>query len=106
MKAINANYNVKVGYWASRNNVQEYKVYVAMIWMFNSDFVNNLRQALGDNPWLAKPTNQNYRTCLLRQEEYLLATNKLEQYSLVDVSNNKWLEMKMIQKTTIMNYLL
>jgi hypothetical protein len=104
MKAINANYNVKVGYWASRNNVQEYKVYVAMIWMFNLDFVNNLRQALGDNPWPAKPTNQNYRTRLLRQVEYLLGMNKIDQYSLVEVSNKKWLEMKMIQKMTIMNY--
>jgi hypothetical protein len=28
MKAIDANYNVRMGYWASRNNVPEYKVYV------------------------------------------------------------------------------
>jgi hypothetical protein len=31
MKAIDANYNVVLGYWASRNNVQEYKVYVIVI---------------------------------------------------------------------------
>jgi hypothetical protein len=42
MKVINANYNVKVGYWASRNNMQEYKMYVTVIWMFDLDFVNNL----------------------------------------------------------------
>jgi len=28
MKVIDANYSVRMGYWASRNNVQEYKVYV------------------------------------------------------------------------------
>jgi hypothetical protein len=42
MKAIDANYNVRVGYWALKNNMQEYKVYVTKIWMFDSDFVNNL----------------------------------------------------------------
>jgi hypothetical protein len=26
MKAIDADYSVKVGYWALRNNVQEYKI--------------------------------------------------------------------------------
>jgi hypothetical protein len=40
MKVINAEYNVKVGYWALRNNIQEYKVYAIMIRMFNLDFVN------------------------------------------------------------------
>jgi hypothetical protein len=66
MKAIDAYYNVRVRYWASRNNVQECKVYVTMIWMFNLDFVNNLQQAPKDNPWLAKPTNHNYKTHSLR----------------------------------------
>ncbi len=37
MKAIDVNYSVRVGYWALRNNVQEYKVYVIVIWMFNLD---------------------------------------------------------------------
>jgi hypothetical protein len=45
-------------------------------------------------------------TYLLHQTKYLLGTNKIDQYSLVEVLNKKWLEMKMIQKTTIMNYLL
>jgi hypothetical protein len=31
MKATDANYSVIVGYWASRNNMQEYKVYVIVI---------------------------------------------------------------------------
>ncbi len=31
MKAIDVDYSVKMGYWASKNNVQEYKVYVTMI---------------------------------------------------------------------------
>jgi hypothetical protein len=42
MKVVTADYNVRVGYWASRNNVEEYKVYVTMIWMFDLDFVNDL----------------------------------------------------------------
>jgi hypothetical protein len=33
MKTIDANYSVKVGYWASKNNVNEYKVYATMIQM-------------------------------------------------------------------------
>jgi len=65
MKMIDANYNVKVGYWALINNVQKNKVYVIVIRMFDSDFVNNLQQILGKNPWLAKLTNHNYKTCLL-----------------------------------------
>jgi hypothetical protein len=85
MKAINADYSVRVGYWASRNNVQEYKVYVVVIRMFNSNFVNTLRQVPRDNPWLAKPTNHNYRTRLLCQVEYLLGMNKVDQYSLVEI---------------------
>jgi hypothetical protein len=32
MKAIDGDYNVRVGYWASRNNLQEYKVYVTIKW--------------------------------------------------------------------------
>jgi len=76
MKAIDANYSVSVGYWALRNNVQEYKVYVTVIWMFDVDFVNNLQQVPRNNLWLAKPTNHNYKTFLLCQVEYLLGTNK------------------------------
>jgi hypothetical protein len=30
--------------------------------MFDPNFMNNLQQALGDNPWLAKSTNHNYKT--------------------------------------------
>jgi len=43
MKVVDVDYNVKVGYWASTNNAQEYKVYVTVIRMFDLDFVNNLR---------------------------------------------------------------
>jgi hypothetical protein len=42
MKAIDVDYNVRVGYWALRNNMHEYKVHVTIIWMFDSNFVNNL----------------------------------------------------------------
>ncbi len=33
--------------------------------MFDPDFMNNLQQALGDNPWLAKSTNHNYKTHIM-----------------------------------------
>ncbi len=32
---------------------------ITVIWMFDLDFMNNLRQVLGDNLWLVKLTNQN-----------------------------------------------
>jgi hypothetical protein len=66
MKAIDVDYSVRVGYWASKNNVQEHKVYVTMIQIFDSDFVNNLWQALGNNLWPAESINCNYKTRLLR----------------------------------------
>jgi hypothetical protein len=69
MKAIDANYSVRVGYWASKNNMQEYKVYVIVIWIFDSVFVNNLWQAPRNNLWLAKSTNRNYKTHLLHPAE-------------------------------------
>jgi hypothetical protein len=76
MKAIDANYSVSVGYWALRNNVQEYKVYVIVIWMFDVDFVNNLQQVPRNNLWLAKLTNHNYKTFLLCQVEYYWGQTK------------------------------
>jgi hypothetical protein len=42
MKVIDAKYSVKVGYWALKNHVQEYKVYGTMRQMFDLDFMNNL----------------------------------------------------------------
>jgi hypothetical protein len=79
MKAIDANYSVRVGYWASKNNMQEYKVYVIVIWIFDSVFVNNLRQAPRNNLWLAESTNRNYKTHLLHRAEFLLGKNKTYQ---------------------------
>jgi len=76
MKAIDANYSVIVGYWASRNNMQEYKVYVIVIWIFDSVFVNNLRQALRNNLWLVELTNRNYNTHLLRRANFYWGQTK------------------------------
>jgi hypothetical protein len=59
MKAIDVEYNVRVGYWTSRNNMQEYKAYATMIWMFHFNFMNNLKQVPRDNSWPIEPTNQN-----------------------------------------------
>jgi hypothetical protein len=60
--------------------------------MFDLDFVNNLQQVPGDNPWPTELTNYNYRTYLLCQVEYILGMNKVDQYSLVKESNKKWPE--------------
>ncbi len=105
MKVIDANYNVRMGYWALTNNVQEYKVYATMIQKFNLDFLNNLQQAFKDNLWPVEPTNHNYKIRLLRQIEYMLGMNKPEQYSLVKASREKCQRMKMIQMMTSMSCL-
>jgi hypothetical protein len=59
---------------------------------FDLDFVNNLREALRDD--LCGQPNQQTTTIvlthLLRQKEYLLGTNEVDQYSLVEALNNKW----------------
>jgi len=67
MKVINANYSVRVGYWASKNNMQEYKVYAIMIRMFDPIFVNNLQPIPCDNLWPTESTIRNYKTRLLHQ---------------------------------------
>ncbi len=58
--------------------------------MFDLDFVNNLRQASRDNPWLIEPTNWNYMTYLLHQAKYLLGMSRTNQYSLVEALHKKW----------------
>jgi hypothetical protein len=92
MKTINAKYNVIMKHWASKNNVQEYKVYATIIWMCDLDFVNNLRQAPRDNSWLVELTNRNYKTCLLHQAKYLLGMNGTYQYLLVEAACKNWPE--------------
>jgi len=46
MKGKDVDYDVRIGYWASRNNLQEYKIYVIVIWMFDSDFVTTCNKFL------------------------------------------------------------
>lgn len=89
MKVIDVDYNVRMGYWALINNVQEYEVYARVIRIFDLIFVNNLQQVPIDNPWLVELTNHNNRTHLLCQVKYLLGMNKTDQYSLVEVSCKK-----------------
>jgi hypothetical protein len=55
LKMIDAKYSLRMGYWASRNNVQKYKVYAIGIRIFYLNFVNNLRQASRNNPWPIEP---------------------------------------------------
>ncbi len=57
MKMIDAKYNVKVGYWALRNNMQKYKIFATLIQMFDPNFMNNFQQAFGDDPWPVKLIN-------------------------------------------------
>jgi hypothetical protein len=73
--------NVRVGYRASKNIVQKYKVYVTMIQVFDFIFLNDLRQAFGDNWCPSTLTNCNYKTHLLCQAIYILGMNKPDQYS-------------------------
>ncbi len=74
MKMVDAKYSVKVGYWALKNKMKEYKVYAIKIRMFDPNFVNKLRQAPGDNSWPSK------------------SMNRVNQYSLVKASCKKWPE--------------
>ncbi len=58
--------------------------------MFNLVLMNNLQQAFGDNLWPTEPINRNYNTHLLHQAKYLLGTNGVKQYSLVEASHKIW----------------
>ncbi len=66
MKSIDAKYQVQVGYWVVRNHLQDYKIYLMAICMFDEDFMNSLLRPLGDNPWPTHLTNWNYKTQFLR----------------------------------------
>ncbi len=61
-----------------------------MICMFDEDFFNSLLQLPGENPWLTHLTNQNYRTRLSKQSNYLLGFVSPNKYSLK--INKKWPE--------------
>jgi hypothetical protein len=58
--------------------------------MFNEDFLNSLLHPPGNNSWLAHLTNQNYRTQLLRQSNYLLGFVSPNKYSLEIAIKKKW----------------
>jgi hypothetical protein len=42
MKSIDVEYQLQVGFWASKNHLQDYKIYVIVICMFDEDFLNIL----------------------------------------------------------------
>jgi hypothetical protein len=42
MKFIDVVYQTKVKYWAQRNFLHDYKIYVTMICMFDKEFFNSL----------------------------------------------------------------
>jgi hypothetical protein len=64
LKSVDAKFQVEVGYWTFTNHLHDYKIYGTMIKMFKLEFMNSLRQPLGNNPWLADPTNKNFKTQL------------------------------------------
>lgn len=55
-----------MGYWVGKNDLQDYKIYAIVICMFDKDFLDDIQQVPGDNPWPIHSTNQNYKTQLLR----------------------------------------
>jgi hypothetical protein len=82
MKSIDVEYQVQVRYWIARNQLQDYRICATMICMFDEDFFNNLLKLLVDNQWPTHRTNQNYKTQLLRQSNYLLGFVSPNKYSL------------------------
>jgi hypothetical protein len=61
LNSIDVELHAKVGYWVSFNHLQEYKIYETVTKMFCSEFLNNLQQPLGNNPWPTHPTNKIYK---------------------------------------------
>ncbi len=90
MKSIDVEYQIQVGYWATRNHLQDYKIYVTVICMFDENFLNSLLQPPRNNPWPTHSTNRNYKTQLLRQSNYLLGFMFPNKYSLEITINKKW----------------
>jgi hypothetical protein len=60
--------------------------------MFDEDFLNNLQQASGNNPWPTHPTNWNYKIQLLKQTNCLLGFVFHNKYALKNTIEKKWLE--------------
>ncbi len=72
--------------------MQDYKIYAMVICMVDEKFLNNLLYLSRNNPWLAHPTNQNYKTQNLKQSDYLLGFVSPNKYSLEITINKKWPE--------------
>jgi LysM repeat protein len=62
LENIDVEFQVEVGYWASLNHLQDYKIYGTMIKQIFPKFLNNLQQPLGNHLWPTHSTNQNYKT--------------------------------------------
>jgi hypothetical protein len=71
LKNVNIEYQTKVGYWASFNHLQDYKIYGTVIKIFLPKFLNGLRQPLKNNPWPTHPMNKNFRTQFHQHCDYL-----------------------------------
>jgi len=65
LKNVDVDFQAKVGYWASTNHLQDYKICGTMIKMFMPKFLNSLPQPPRNNPWPTHLTNQNFRTRFL-----------------------------------------
>jgi hypothetical protein len=60
--------------------------------MFDEDFLNNLPQALKDNPWPTHPTHWNYKTQLLKQTNCPMGFVSQNKYAFKTVIEKKGLE--------------
>lgn len=105
VKVIDAKYSVRVGYWASRNNVHEYKVYVTMIQMFDLNFVTTCDKLLETT--CGQPNQQTATTRPIyyaKQNVYQGQTKQTNIHQFKHHARNGQ-KMKMIQMMTSMSCL-
>jgi hypothetical protein len=61
LKSVDVELYAKVGYWASINHFQDYKIYAIVIKMFILEFLSTLLEPPKDNPWPQDLTKKNFR---------------------------------------------
>jgi hypothetical protein len=64
LKSVDAKFQIEVGYWASTNHLQDYKIYETRIKMLILEFLSSFPQPPRDNPWPANLTNIFFKTQL------------------------------------------
>jgi hypothetical protein len=59
---VDVEYKVAIGLWTSKMGLQHYPTYVTLMQMFNQEFLDGLRQPLGDHFWPLHPMNKKILT--------------------------------------------